>query len=89
MFTKNFDFNYRRDHQKISYERRAYESVGRRKEHILGYVTKNDRKKIGRIKINEVKLTFILTEIRTLVSNLLFYRNIETILAIIASFDEI
>ena len=26
-FTKNFDFDLRRDHQKISYERRAYESV--------------------------------------------------------------
>ena len=26
-FTKIYDFNLRRDHQKISYERRAYESV--------------------------------------------------------------
>ena len=26
-FTKNFDFILRRDHQKISYERGAYESV--------------------------------------------------------------
>ena len=26
-FTKNFDFNLRRDYQKNSYERRAYESV--------------------------------------------------------------
>ena len=25
--SKNFDFNLRRDHQKISYERRDYESV--------------------------------------------------------------
>ena len=25
-FIKNFDFNLRRDHQKITYERRAYES---------------------------------------------------------------
>ena len=34
--------------EKISYERRAYESsrrVGRRKEPILGYVPKNDKKK--------------------------------------------
>ena len=26
-FSKNFDFNLRRDHQKNSYERRDYESV--------------------------------------------------------------
>ena len=26
-FSKTFDFNLRRDHQKISYERRDYESV--------------------------------------------------------------
>ena len=28
--SKNFDFNLRRDHQKISYERRDYESVDER-----------------------------------------------------------
>ena len=44
MFDRNFNFNLRRDSQKISYERRAYESV-ERKEPILGYVTKNDEKK--------------------------------------------
>ena len=26
-FSKTFDFNFRRDHQKNSYERRDYESV--------------------------------------------------------------
>ena len=42
-FSKTFDFNLRRDHQKISYERRDW--VGRRKEPILGYVPKKDEKK--------------------------------------------
>ena len=36
-FSQNFDFNLRRNHQKISYERGDYESVDE-KEHILGYV---------------------------------------------------
>ena len=31
--------------KKISYERRDYDRVGRRKEPILGYVPKNDGKK--------------------------------------------
>ena len=44
MFTKNFDFNLKRDHQKISYKRRAYESVDEKK---LSYAMsqKNDEKK--------------------------------------------
>ena len=42
-FSKTFDFNLRRDHQKFSYERRDYESVD--EEPILGYVPKNDEKK--------------------------------------------
>ena len=37
-FTKNFDFNLRRDHQK------NYLWLGRREEPILGSVTKNDEK---------------------------------------------
>ena len=39
-FSKNFDFNLRRDHQKISFERRVYESVDEK-----SYVPKNDEKK--------------------------------------------
>ena len=41
-FSRHFDFNLRRDHQKISFERRDYESVD---EPILGYVPENDEKK--------------------------------------------
>ena len=42
-FSKNFDFNLRRDNQKISYERCDYESVD---EKSLSYaVSKNDGKK--------------------------------------------
>ena len=53
--SKNFDFNLRRDHQKNSYERRAYESVGRRKDPISGYVSKNDEKQeFGRNKVKSV-----------------------------------
>ena len=29
-FSKTFDFNFRREHQKISYERRDYESVDKK-----------------------------------------------------------
>ena len=54
-FTKNFEFNFRRDHQKISYERRAYESVDEKKP-ILGYVPKNDKKKSGGKRLKERKL---------------------------------
>ena len=42
-FDKNFNFNLRRDPHKISYERRAYESVDEKS--LLSYVTKNDEKK--------------------------------------------
>ena len=41
---KNFDFNLRRDHQKISYERFANESVDERANLRL-YVSKNYEKK--------------------------------------------
>ena len=41
---QNFDFKIWRDHQKISYERRDYESVDEKKP-ILSYVLKNDEKK--------------------------------------------
>ena len=41
-FSKTFDFNFRRDHQKISYERRDYESV--EEKSLLGYAPKNDEK---------------------------------------------
>ena len=41
---KTFDFNIRRDYQKKNlWASRLW--VGRRKEHILGYVPKNDEKK--------------------------------------------
>ena len=43
-FSKNFDFNLRRDHPKISYEHHAYESVDE-KSLIFGYVSKKDEKK--------------------------------------------
>ena len=39
---KNFDLKKRRYHQKISYERRAYESVDDRS--LLGYISKINRK---------------------------------------------
>ena len=43
-FSKTFGFNFRRDHQKIFlWASRLW--VGRRKEPILGYVSKNDVKK--------------------------------------------
>ena len=43
-FTKNFDFNSRRDHQK-NFQWAPRLGVGRRKEPILGYVPKNGKKK--------------------------------------------
>ena len=43
-FSKTFDFNLRREHQKnFLWASRLW--VGRRKEPILGYVSKNDEKK--------------------------------------------
>ena len=42
---KIFDFNLRRDHQKISYERRDYESVDEKS--IFGYVPKNCEENSG------------------------------------------
>ena len=41
-FSKNVDYNLRRDHPKISYERRDYESVDEKSL----YVPKNDEKRI-------------------------------------------
>ena len=41
-FSKNVDFNLRRDHQKNSY--RDYESVDEKSLPILGYVPKTDEK---------------------------------------------
>ena len=41
-FSKTFDFNFRRDHKKKSYERRYYESVD---EKGLSYAPKNEEKK--------------------------------------------
>ena len=50
-FSKTFYLNLRRDHQKNSYERRESRLwVGRQKEPILGYVPKNDKKKIQEVK---------------------------------------
>ena len=43
-FSKNFDFNLRRDHKKNSYDRRDCESVDEKKT-ILGLSRKNDEKK--------------------------------------------
>ena len=43
LFDRNFNSILRRDHQKISFDRRANEC--RRKEPILGYVPKKRRKK--------------------------------------------
>ena len=45
-FTKNFDFNLRRDHEKISYERRAYESVDKSLE-------KRRKNEFGRVKVKK------------------------------------
>ena len=42
-FSEIFDFNLRRDHKKISYERRNYESVDGKRV-FLAYVPKNDEK---------------------------------------------
>ena len=49
-YCQNFDFKIRRDHQKISYERRAYETKEPTKEPILEYVPKNDKKRIQAVK---------------------------------------
>ena len=47
---KNFDFNLRRDHQKISYERFANESVDER-AYLRPYVSKNyEKKRIQAVK---------------------------------------
>ena len=46
-FNKTFDFNFRRDNQKISNERRDYESVYE-KSLSYGYVLKKRRKKESR-----------------------------------------
>ena len=48
--SKNFNFNLRRDHQKISYEHRNYESVDEKSLAILGYVPKNYEKRIQAVK---------------------------------------
>ena len=54
-FSKTFDFNFRRDHQKISYDSRGYESVDEKRLYILGYAPKNDEKKnSGGKGLNEV-----------------------------------
>ena len=57
-FSKTFDFNLRRDHQK-NFLWASRLGVGRRKEPILGYVPKNDEKKNsggkGLIKLNHFK----------------------------------
>ena len=45
MYGKNFDFKERRDHQKISYERRVYESVDDSAAYLIGYISKTDEKK--------------------------------------------
>ena len=49
-FSKIFYFNLRRDHQKISYERRAYESVGE-KSLSLAMSRTTTKKEFGRIKV--------------------------------------
>ena len=58
-FSKTFDFNLRRDHQKnFLWASRLW--VGRRKEPVLGYVPKNDDKKNsggeGLTKIQEIQI---------------------------------
>ena len=54
MNCQNFDSKIRRDHQKISYERRDYESVDEKKP-ILGYVLKNYEKKNSGTKGLKIK----------------------------------
>ena len=55
--SKNFDFNLRRIIKKISYERRDFESVYRRKEPILSYVQKKKTmKKEFRMKRVKVEM---------------------------------
>ena len=53
-FTKNFYFNLRRDYQKNSYERRAYDSVDE-KSLSLAIYPKKRKKEFGRIKVNDRK----------------------------------
>ena len=48
-FSKNFNSILRRDHEKIFYERRAYESVDEKKP-ISGYVRKTTKKRIQAVK---------------------------------------
>ena len=61
--SKNFDFNLRRDHQKIPYERHDYELVDE-KSLLLGYVPKNYEKKIQAVKVNpEYRTTIIYAHI--------------------------
>ena len=45
-FSKNFDFNLRRDHKK-SYDRRDYESVDEKKAYLRLCPEKNDHKNSG------------------------------------------
>ena len=73
-FSKTFDFNLRRDHQKnFLWASRLW--VGRRKEPILGYVPKNDEKKNSGGK----GLKEFYQNIWTKISNLKeFYQNIWT-----------
>ena len=54
-FTKHYDFNLRRDHQKISYERRAYELVDER-AYITSYVPKNEIKNLGGLRLKEMRI---------------------------------
>ena len=52
MFDQNFNFNLRKDPQKNSHERRAYEAIDE------SYVTKNDEKKESGhkwVKVSEKK----------------------------------
>ena len=66
--SKNLNFDSRRDHQKNSYERRAYESVDE-KSLSLAMSRKTMKKEFGRIKVKfnfclEMKIGFHFTVVR-------------------------
>ena len=69
-FTKSYDFNLRKDHQKIFlWASRLW--VGRRKGPILGYIPKNDEKRIWRIKVKQ----FETVEKRKLIAHCIEWAN--------------
>ena len=72
-FSKTFDFNFRRDHQKISHERRVDESVNEKSLSSLGYVPKNDEKNNSGDKgLNQPLLQYIHLKTELFISSIFF-----------------